>query len=66
MNPSQNIFELLFKSKKFQSKNELRRLFKQKAVKIIDDKKEIILSEKEIITSPIKLRVGKRNFFRIS
>jgi tyrosyl-tRNA synthetase len=60
------IFDTLMKSGKFKSKNELRRLFEQNAVRSINEGKETILSPEITICKIVGIvRVGKRNFFKL-
>ena len=62
----QNVFTLLASSGQFKSKGELRRLFKQKAVRLITDTEESILDISANVTQQCKLRVGKLRFFMIN
>jgi tyrosyl-tRNA synthetase len=62
----QNIFTLLALSGQFKSKGELRRLFEQKAVRLITDAEESILDISANVTQQCKLRVGKLRFFMIN
>ncbi len=57
----QNIFDALIPQ--FESKSELRRLFEQGAVKNADT--ENVLSMDSGVQNNMKVRVGKRGFFRI-
>lgn len=62
----QNVFTLLVASGQFKSKGELRRLFEQKAVRLITDAEESILDISANVTQQCKLRVGKLRFFMIN
>ena len=62
----QNVFTLLASSGQFKSKSELRRLFEQKAVRLIADAGESILDISANVTQQCKLRVGKLRFFMIN
>jgi len=59
--PSQTLFEALLP--KFESKSELRRLFEQGAVKNADT--DNVLAMDSGVQNNMKVRVGKRGFFRI-
>lgn len=62
----QNIFTLLAASGKFKSRSELRRLFEQKAVKLIAGSKESVVDISANVAQTCKLRVGKLRFFMVS
>lgn len=62
----QNVFTLLVASGEFKSKGELRRLFEQKAVRLITDAGESVLDTSANVTESCKLRVGKLRFFKIN
>lgn len=62
----QNVFTLLAASGQFKSKSELRRLFEQKAVRLITDADQSILDLSANVMQPCKLRVGKLRFFMIN
>lgn len=59
------ILDALVKSGQFKSKSELRRLFEQQGVRVMNEEGEIILSP-EILVGQVGgiVRVGKRRFFR--
>ena len=59
--PSQTLFEALLPQ--FESKSELRRLFEQGAVKNADT--DNVLAMDSGVQNNMKVRVGKRGFFRI-
>ena len=63
----EKVFALLAKTGKFASKSNLRRLFDQKAVRLITrDASEMVLDISTDITETCTLRVGKRLFFKIT
>lgn len=62
----QNFFNLLSESNQFKSKGELRRLFEQKAVKLIEDEQDAVIDLNTTVTQPCKVRVGKMKFFKIN
>ena len=59
------ILDALVKSGQFKSKSELRRLFEQQGVRVINEDGEAILSP-EIVVDQVRgvVRIGKRRFFR--
>ena len=60
-----SILDALLKSGQFKSKSELRRLFKQQAVRTVSEDGEITLSPETVISQIHGVvRVGKRRFFQ--
>lgn len=59
------ILDALVKSGQFKSKSELRRLFEQQGVRVMNEDGEVILSP-EIVVGQVRgvVRVGKRRFFQ--
>jgi tyrosyl-tRNA synthetase len=59
------ILDALLKSGQFKSKSELRRLFEQQGVRVVNEDGEVVLSP-EIIVGQVHgvVRVGKRRFFQ--
>jgi tyrosyl-tRNA synthetase len=59
------ILDALLKSGQFKSKSELRRLFEQQGVRVVNEDGEVVLSP-EIVVGQLHgvIRVGKRRFFR--
>ncbi len=63
----ETLFNVLMKSGQFKSKSELRRLFKQRAVRLCIKNNEEVLNPEQLATllSNSIVRVGKRRFFKI-
>ena len=62
----QSIFDLLTTSGQFKSKSELRRLFEQKAVRLMSGEDESILDVSATVAKSCRLQVGKLRFFTIN
>lgn len=58
----ENVVDIIFKSGLVSSRNEIRRLIKQKAVEF---EKKKVLSDREIISKSGILKIGKKKFLKI-
>ncbi|MGB9615298.1 MAG: tyrosine--tRNA ligase, partial [Fervidobacterium sp.] len=59
------LIDVLIATNNFKSRSEIRRLFSQNAIRLLENNKELVLTPNDKIDKICIIRVGKRKFFKM-